>query len=77
MQCNIDAKGKAARLIVGSIFTLIGIVLLVLVLTGVSGGMASLLVIIAVAMLVAGLFGVFEGAAGWCALRAMGFRTRV
>jgi hypothetical protein len=77
MQCNIDAKGKATRLIVGAIFLIIGIVLLALALTDVFGGMASIVAIIAVAMIVSGAFGIFEGAAGWCALRAMGFKTRL
>ena len=78
MQCNIDAKGKAVRLIVGIIAAVIGIVLLALALTGVvvDNG-ARVTVVVGAALVLGGGFGIFEGAAGWCAIRAMGFRTKL
>jgi len=75
MQCNIDARGKAARLLAGSVTAALGAIVLALsVLAGVGPGWLAWA---GGGMLVAGLFGVFEGMAGWCALRAMGVRTRL
>jgi Protein of unknown function (DUF2892) len=75
MQCNIDGKGKTARLALGAALALCGGGLLSLRwLDILSGGwpwyVGGLLV-------AAGLFSIFEGAAGWCAVRAMGFKTRL
>lgn len=72
MQCNIDAKGKAVRLVAGAMIEATGWTLLVLGFAGilpewslyVGGGAAA-----------GGLFLVFEGLAGWCVIRAMGIRT--
>lgn len=42
------------------------------------GGLASAWwSVLMVVLLLGGGFGVYEGWAGWCALRAMGFKTRV
>lgn len=73
MKCNIDARGKKARLLWGLAAVVIAIVLLVLaaveVLSGtwpwVTGGL----------LLAIGAFSIFEARAGWCAVRAMGFKT--
>ena len=72
MQCNIDAKGKAIRLVTG-VLTLVGAAALAVLIpvlglsagwwAAVAGGLAG------------GGFAVFEARAGWCALRAMGFKT--
>ncbi len=75
MQCNIDARGKAVRLLAGSMTAVLGAVLLLLSL--VAGVGPAWLAWAGGGMLAAGLFGVFEGWAGWCALRAMGVRTRL
>ena len=32
---------------------------------------------VSVAMFLFGMFGLFEAAMGWCACRAMGFKTRI
>lgn len=74
MQCNIDARGKAVRLISGIACSIIAIVLLVLALLDVAGTWAW---IVAVVLLLGGLFQVYEGRTGWCVVRAMGFRTPV
>ena len=71
MQCNIDARGKALRLILGIILALIGGFLL-LTSSGDTGK-----VIAGLCMLVGGGFTIFEGAAGWCVVRAMGFKTKI
>lgn len=75
MQCNIDARGKALRLISGIIVTLIAIVLLVLrtmnVIEGSWGWIAGGV------LLALGGFQIFEAKAGWCVVRAMGIKTRI
>lgn len=75
MQCNIDAKGKALRLIYGLIMLAAAAVFAVLLLAGVVevGGWAWAVVIGLAAL---GAFGVFEARAGWCAVRAMGIKTK-
>ena len=72
-ECNIDARGKAARM-AGGRATLAG-----------AAGLAALLALdvitvpfgwYAVAAAVAGgAFAIYEARAGWCVIRAMGFKT--
>lgn len=73
MQCNIDACGKRVRLVSGIIVTVIGMVLLTAWVIGGAGWLA----IAAGVMVLVGGFQIFEAKAGWCALRALGIRTRV
>lgn len=75
MQCNINAKGKAVRLVSGLLFVLIAAVLAVLVLAGVlvSGGWW----VVVVAAMGGGVFMIFEGWSGWCVVRAMGLKTPI
>jgi hypothetical protein len=74
LACNIDAQGKAVRLRIG----LVGLALAVMVAL-----VAALLVpspymwAAAALMAIGSGFSIFEARAGWCALRALGFRTRV
>jgi hypothetical protein len=71
LACNIDQRGRRARLISGMVVDLCGVALIV---TGVIIGSRTLLVA-GIFLDVAGSFMIFEGARGWCALRAMGFKT--
>jgi Protein of unknown function (DUF2892) len=73
MQCNIDAKGKAVRLVIGTISLLAGAGLLAAWWT--TGAEWALYTGIGAAL--GGAFGIFEGAAGWCVVRAMGMRTPI
>lgn len=73
MQCNIDARGKRVRLVSGIIVTVMGVVLLTAWIIGETGWLA----IAAGVMVLVGGFQIFEAKAGWCALRALGIRTRV
>lgn len=75
MQCNIDAKGKAVRLIYGllMIAAAIGVAALALADVLASGWWWA----VALGLFAAGSFGVFEARAGWCVVRAMGFKTPV
>jgi hypothetical protein len=74
MQCNIDARGKAVRLIYGIIGVTVGIVLLLAWALPRGGWVAWTVTGVTVA---AGAFSIFEARAGWCAVRAMGFKTRI
>lgn len=73
MQCNINAKGKAVRLIGGVLLLLGAGVIGLLSFTEVWQSPAAAWC--AGVLALAGATGVFEGAAGWCVVRAMGFRT--
>ena len=74
LTCNIDSKGKAARLIWGALCLAVGLVVLFAWARPGGGPVAWTLTIV---LLVAGAFGIFEGWAGWCVVRAMGFKTPI
>lgn len=75
MQCNIDSKGKIIRLVSGLIQVILGLVLLILVLVAFTHQVWMW--ILGGVLLGVGAFQVFEGWAGWCIVRAMGFKTRI
>lgn len=75
MQCNIDARGKAVRLIYGLLMIGVALVLVGLGLYEVVTGWWLWTLATGLALL--GAFGVFEACAGWCVVRAMGFKTPV
>ncbi len=74
MQCNIDARGKAVRLVAGAAVEGIGLVLAVLWFLGFLPDWA---LGVGIAAIASGWFMIFEGLAGWCVLRAMGFKTSI
>ena len=74
LTCNIDAKGKVARLIYGLLVTLCGA--LMMAFWAWPSGLWQPWAIAGV-VVVFGMFGVFEAWAGWCVMRAMGFKTRI
>jgi hypothetical protein len=71
LACNIDKKGRAVRIIGGALFDVTGLATIglgMLVKEKIylfAGGTASVI----------GTFMIYEGLRGWCAVRAMGFRT--
>jgi uncharacterized membrane protein len=69
--CNIDGRGRRARVIGGVIVDLCGAALIV---TGITGR-SKILLVAGVLLVVIGSFMIFEGARGWCALRALGIKT--
>jgi hypothetical protein len=75
MQCNIDAKGKSVRLMGGIINVVIGLVLLGLGAAKIIEGVWVWPLVAVV--LASGAFMIFEARAGWCVVRAMGFKTRI
>ena len=72
LQCNIDARGKLARLIYGVILLILGLVLLFTWAIP-SGGIIAW--IVTVLLTISGGFAIFEARAGWCVVRAMGWKT--
>jgi hypothetical protein len=74
LQCNIDSRGKRARLVSGIVMV---IVALILVGAWAWPSRSAVGWAIALFFILAGAFSIFEARAGWCALRAMGFKTRV
>lgn len=75
MQCNIDAKGKAARLVGGIAALVLGLVLIGNNTSGFTGYEVPIAVILAV--FGGAAFTIFEAWQGWCVIRAMGFKTRL
>lgn len=73
MECNIDARGKAARLVGGIAGIAFGGSLTALLMLDMIGGLAVSTA--AAGAIFGGAFAVFEARAGWCVVRAMGFRT--
>jgi hypothetical protein len=74
LTCNIDAKGKRLRLILGIIELAAALVLLFLWALPRGGWLPWTL---SIGLICLGLFGIFEARAGWCVVRAMGIKTRI
>lgn len=74
MQCNIDARGKRIRLLGGIVCLAVGLALIALAFAHVAPFWA--LAGPGLGCAAGGAFQVFEARAGWCALRAMGIKTR-
>jgi hypothetical protein len=72
--CNIDARGKRVRLALGLLLLVLGLVLCVSWARPVGGALAW--GVTAACLLGAAFLG-YEARTGWCALRAMGIKTRV
>jgi len=73
MQCNIDHRGRRARLISGIICLIIAVVLLALRAIGTLDGAWPW--IVGAALIPIGAFQIYEARKGWCVMRAMGFKT--
>ena len=74
LTCNIDAKGRAVRLIIGAVALAAG-VLMAAAWAWPSGTWLAWAA--SATVTIYGAFAIFEGLAGWCIVRAMGFKTRV
>ncbi|QNN22815.1 hypothetical protein HED60_11230 [Planctomycetales bacterium ZRK34] len=73
MECNIDKRGRMARAVWGIVMLLGAVAMVVCAVAGFLSGWWVW--VVAAALLVAGLFGLYEARKGWCMMRAMGFRT--
>lgn len=72
MECNIEAKGRVIRFAIGGAIAIAGAAMLLAAWSTGSDWMRWC----ALGAFCGAAFCFFEGAAGWCALRAMGVRTR-
>ena len=76
LECNIDSKGRAMRLVAGILAILGGAVAYVILMLGIIPVPESIGTLGVLAMVAGGAFAIFEAKAGWCVVRALGFRTR-
>ena len=74
-ECNIDARGKAARLKLGIGVTIWGLILGVLTFIAILPSTIGW--IITACTIAGGLFAIWEARMGWCVVRAMGFKTKI
>jgi hypothetical protein len=72
--CNIDSKGRLVRGIGGFVAMVVALVLLFAWALPTGGVIAWVVVASALAF---GLFGMYEAYHGWCAARALGFKTSI
>jgi hypothetical protein len=75
MQCNIDSRGRRARLTGGIVSC--SLAAAAAIAAALLREYWTWLVAVAIALLALGVFQIFEAVKGWCALRAMGIRTKV
>ncbi|MCC7204811.1 MAG: DUF2892 domain-containing protein [Phycisphaeraceae bacterium] len=75
MRCNIDAHGRSVRLATGLVALAAGFILIIYARRGIFGDAWAWP--IGIFLVIVGGFAMFEGYVGWCALRAMGIRTKV
>lgn len=73
MKCNIDQRGRKARILAGALIEAPGLFLVVMRFTGMVDGTWPW--IVGVSLILAGQFMILEGVLGWCALRACGVKT--
>ena len=74
LACNIDQRGRAARYRIGWVLLALGVLAYALT-SRFSAGVVPLLV--AVPLIAAGAFSLFEANRGWCTVRALGFKTKL
>lgn len=72
--CNIDQRGRRFRFVVGAFVEAIGLLLGVL---WFFQWAPAWMIWPAAAIWLSGVFVLFEAAMGWCAMRAIGFKTPV
>ena len=75
-ECNIDSKGRALRFFTGILAMLGGALAYLILMMEVIPVPESIGTLGVLAMFIGGAFAIFEAKAGWCVVRALGFRTR-
>lgn len=73
LECNLDARGKAARLVGGIAGVFFALIVAALLSTNVIT--FSLGWYVVAGSLFGGAFAIFEARAGWCIVRALGIKT--
>ena len=76
LECNIDSKGRALRLVAGLLAILGGAVAYLILMLEIMPVPESIGTLGVLSMFIGGAFAIFEAKAGWCVVRALGFRTR-
>jgi hypothetical protein len=74
LQCNIDSRGRVVRLVYGLVLLAAAAVMLLWWAIPTGSAWAWVFTLLALA---GGAFAVFEARAGWCVVRAMGWKTPV
>jgi uncharacterized membrane protein HdeD (DUF308 family) len=74
MQCNIDQSGRRVRLINGIVLVAIGLAIIAFWAARNDSVWPWVLAALAI---ISGGFSIFEARKGWCALRAMGIKTKI
>lgn len=85
LECNIDERGKAARIKLGTTVVIMGIILTIPTFFSFPSILWDNLPQFATPMswtiigctILGGLFSIWEGRKGWCIVRAMGFKTKI
>jgi hypothetical protein len=81
MKCNIDEKGRRIRRAGGIVCCVVGAVLLIVFLAAHYGYLTAHygypVLVVGLGLLAGGVFQLYEARKSWCALRAMGIKTRV
>ena len=72
--CNIDRRGRSARYRIGFVLLALGVAAYALGSRFVSNPWPALL---AGPLVLGGSFSLFEANRGWCAVRALGFKTKL
>ena len=75
LECNIDARGKAVRMKLGIRLVILSLILAALTYFGFIP--ATLGWLLAGGTFFGGAFTIWESRKGWCAIRAMGFKTKI
>lgn len=75
-ECNIDSRGRALRFFTGILAMLGGGLAYLILMMEVIPVPESIGTLGVLAMFIGGAFAIFEAKAGWCVVRALGFRTR-
>ena len=75
LECNIDSKGRAMRLVAGILAILGGAVAYFILTLDILPVPESIGTLGVLAMVFGGAFAIFEARAGWCIVRAIGIKT--
>jgi cytochrome c biogenesis protein CcdA len=73
--CNIDARGKVLRFVVGVAAVFGGFIMALLITQGILS--SDIYWVPVIGSIVGGMFSMWEARAGWCVVRAMGIKTPI
>ncbi len=78
-ECNIDDRGKAARMKLGIRMVIVSLILATLTFFDPSFWTLPTLLgwLLAGGLFAGGAFTIWEARMGWCVVRAMGFKTKI